>query len=54
MKPLCKWITFNEETKLLTDWARELNITPSSLLNRLEKWSLEAALTTAKGAKQND
>lgn len=50
----CKWITFNEETKLLTDWARELNITPSSLLNRLEKWALEAALTTAKGAKQND
>ena len=39
------WITFNGETKNLSQWAKTLDIDVSSLLLRLEKWPLEEALT---------
>lgn len=48
----CRWIEFNGETKLLIDWAREIGITASSLLGRLESWSLEEALTIPKKGKR--
>jgi hypothetical protein len=41
-------ITFNGQTKSLTEWAKELNITSPALANRLKKQSLKTALTTVK------
>lgn len=40
------WIEFDGRKMILMDWARELNISESSLLRRLSKWPLEKALTT--------
>lgn len=34
----CKWITYNGQTKLLTEWARELGVSPSTLSGRYKKY----------------
>lgn len=41
-------ITFNGVCKTLTQWANELQISTAALTKRLNKWSLEKALTTHK------
>ena len=38
-------ITFNGETKCITDWAKTLGIRQNTLHYRLKKWPLERALT---------
>ena len=38
-------LTFNGETKSLTEWADDIGITKQALSNRLKKLSLEEALT---------
>jgi hypothetical protein len=44
-----KYITFNGETKILSQWARDLGIAQSTLSKRLNQlnWPLERALTEA-------
>lgn len=44
-------ITFNGASKTLKEWANQLNIDQSSLRERLDKWSLEKALTQPKKGK---
>ena len=47
------YITYNNETKTLKEWADELGISHTTLLGRLENWgSVEEALTIPKGGKQ--
>lgn len=41
-------ITFRGVTKCLTGWASEIGISTFSLKRRLERWDLEAALTTPR------
>jgi hypothetical protein len=42
-------LTFNGQTMCLTQWARELNIHPATLHNRIRKhWPLEMVLTSQK------
>ena len=42
-----RYITFNGETKTLTDWAKSHNMSLSGLRSRLKKgWSIEQALNT--------
>lgn len=42
-----RWITYNGETKTITDWARTTNINHSALSRRLQRgWSIEKTLTT--------
>lgn len=40
------WITYNHETKILTDWANEFNIHPSTLYSRiyLNNWCISCSL----------
>lgn len=60
-KENCRWVTkheqdrnkrtnriieFNGKQQLLTDWAKDLDISVSALTKRLKIWSLEKALTT--------
>lgn len=47
-------ITFNGETKTLNEWAEQLGISHTTLLDRLNypNWSIEEALTIPKGGKQ--
>jgi len=45
-------ITHKGEAKILKDWATALNIDQSSLRERLEKWTIEEALTTPKQQKR--
>ena len=41
------YITFNNETKTLTDWSRETGINRTTIYSRLRKgWSIERTLTT--------
>ena len=41
------YITFNNQTKTLTDWAKEIGINRTTLNARLKRgWSIEKALTT--------
>ncbi len=42
------FITFNNETKSITDWAESLKIKPNTLYYRIKKyhWTVERALTT--------
>lgn len=41
------YITYNNKTQTLTEWAKELNINRSTLSNRLRNgWSIEKAFTT--------
>jgi hypothetical protein len=44
-----RWIEFNGRTQLLTDWAKELGITDSSLHRRIARHGVELALTTPPG-----
>ena len=48
------YITFNGETKTLNEWAEQLGINHTTLLDRLRypNWSIEEALTIPKGGKQ--
>lgn len=49
----CHLMTFNGETRCLTDWAAHFNMSPNTLTERLKKgWSVEDALTTS--VKQNN
>lgn len=42
-------VTFNGQTKTLTAWAKDLEVRPSVLFNRLRQgWSIEKTLTTPK------
>lgn len=41
-------LTLNGETRLLVEWAEQLGIDQASLRERLDKWPLEAALTTPR------
>ncbi len=43
-----RWITFDGRKQTLSDWARELNITATTLCDRLEKWSIKDSLTKTK------
>jgi hypothetical protein len=40
-----KCIEFNGKCQKVSDWAKELNINPITLHNRLNKWAVEKALT---------
>lgn len=43
----CHLLTFNSETRCLTDWAVHFNLSPNTLTGRLKKgWSINKALTT--------
>lgn len=42
-------LQLNGESMCLTDWAKRLGISPSTLSERISKWTLEKALTTPKG-----
>jgi len=44
----CRWITFNGETLTLTGWANRLGIGLASLTERIQRWTLEKALTTPR------
>lgn len=39
----CRWIEFKGERMLLTDWAKYLGVTPSTLHGRIEKWGVDTA-----------
>ena len=45
-----RWITLNGSKKLLSDWAKELNINIQTLTERIDKhkWSIKKALTTPR------
>ncbi len=49
-----RWLTYNGHTKLITDWARELGLVPSSLRERIQKWGLDKALSTPKRRNIHD
>lgn len=40
-----RWITWNDETLCMTDWAARLGLTLGGLAHRLNNWSLERAMT---------
>ena len=46
-------IEFNGESKTLIEWAESLHISQSTLRERLDKWTLEKALTTPKIKSRN-
>lgn len=46
-----RFLTLNGTTKCLKEWAQQIGIDQASLRERLDKWSLEKALTTPKGIK---
>jgi len=49
----CHLLTFNGETRCLTDWAAHFSLSPNTLTGRLKKgWSIDKALTTP--AKSNN
>lgn len=43
------WIEFQGRKMILTDWAKEIGISRMGLVRRLNKWSLEDALTREVG-----
>lgn len=48
-----KFITFNGETKTVTEWAKRVGLTRESLRDRLKTgWSVEQALTVRKGGNR--
>ena len=48
-------ITFNGETKTITQWATKLNITHDFITTRLRRgWRIDIALTKPKGGKQRN
>lgn len=48
-----RWLTLNGRTMCLSDWAKELNLHPTSLNERLERWPIEKALTTPSKRKHS-
>ena len=44
----CRWIDFGGKTQLMSEWAKEIGITPASLFARIEKYGIEIALSTPK------
>jgi hypothetical protein len=46
-----RFITFNNETKCVSDWARNIGIGCTTLMERIENWSLSDALTLPKGTR---
>ena len=42
----CRLITFDGRTMVLTDWAKELGISPNTLRVRISQWGVEKALST--------
>ena len=50
------WITFNGETKTLSEWAASIGMTPHGLINRLNKYPLDIALVVpvTKGGRCHD
>lgn len=49
------WIAFRGENRCLTDWAKEIGVTPSTLWERinLRQWDVERALTTQNLRRKN-
>ena len=47
-----RYITFNDVTHTLSEWANKIGISKQALSKRLEKMSIEEALTTKKGEKR--
>lgn len=47
----CVWLEHNGRRMLQTEWARELGINDSSLIERIAKHGVEKALSTPKGIK---
>ena len=45
------WITYNNKTKTLKQWAESLNLKPHSLLRRLKNYPIEIALSKPKRHK---
>lgn len=41
-------ITFNGVTKCITDWAKDVGVSATSMKKRIEKWGVEKAVTTPK------
>lgn len=41
-----RWIEFNGDRLILSDWAKKLNVSVQNLQRRLNDWPLEKALTT--------
>ncbi len=41
-------ITFKGKTKILSEWAKNIGISPSTLSERIQKWDIEKALSTPK------
>lgn len=49
-----KVLTFNNKSLTISEWAIELNISPSTLYNRIASgWTIEEALTVAPNPKNN-
>ena len=49
---ICRFITYGNETKCLSEWAEEAGIAPSLLSDRLRGgWSMEDALNMPKGSR---
>jgi hypothetical protein len=47
-------IPFRNETKCLSEWAKDIGISKSALSNRIQSgWTMEEALTTKKGEKRH-
>lgn len=46
-----RWITYGGQTMILSDWAAQLGINTSSMIERINKWGVERALTTMKRTK---
>lgn len=40
----CRWIEHNGKTQLLSDWARDLGVTTSTLHARIKKWGIPKSL----------
>lgn len=52
-----RWLTYGGETMVLNDWAARLGINRSTLVERLQRWPVEQALTRRRlnaGERLND
>ena len=48
-----RWLTFNNQTKTITEWANHLNINRRTIMARLRNgWSIERTLTEAPNIKK--
>lgn len=48
-----RWLTANGKTQTLTQWSKELGLSPASLRDRLENgWSMERALSTRRTTRR--